>query len=172
MGMSGDDSDRRFMIVAETRRRWSEIEKRAIVEEPSWSCTNVSAVARRHARRKFSDFAELQQDARMAGRPDMETKASPVAIATVRRIDARLAIEREINGKPPDERFGVRAERSRPLVDDLETWLRSERRKLSSKHRLAKASDYMLKRWPAFTRFLDDGRICLSTDGADKPFLN
>ncbi len=48
MGMSGDNSDRKFTIVAETRRRWSEAEKRAIVEEASGACTNVSAVARRH----------------------------------------------------------------------------------------------------------------------------
>jgi len=45
--MSGDGSDRRFEVVAETRRRWSVEEKRAIVEEASGPCTNVSAVARR-----------------------------------------------------------------------------------------------------------------------------
>jgi transposase len=27
--------------------------------------------------------------------------------------------------------------------------------------------DYMLKRWPAFTRVLDDGRICLSNNAAE-----
>lgn len=48
MDMSGDDSDRAFTIVAETRRRWSEREKRRIVDEASGSCTNASAVARRH----------------------------------------------------------------------------------------------------------------------------
>jgi len=46
--MSGDRSSRRFEIVAETRRRWSLQEKQAIVAEASGSCTNVSAVARRH----------------------------------------------------------------------------------------------------------------------------
>ena len=48
MGMSGDNSSREFSIVAETRRRWSEAEKVAIVAEASGPCTNVSAVARRH----------------------------------------------------------------------------------------------------------------------------
>lgn len=48
MGMSGDDSDRAFTIVAETRRRWSEAEKLRIVEEASGACTNASAIARRH----------------------------------------------------------------------------------------------------------------------------
>ena len=46
--MSGDDFLRGFEIVSETRRRWSKAEKDAIVAEASGSCTNVSAVARRH----------------------------------------------------------------------------------------------------------------------------
>ena len=46
--------------------------------------------------------------------------------------------------------------------------MRAERAKLSRHNAVAKALDYMLTRWPAFTRFLDDGRICLTTDGADK----
>lgn len=48
MGMSGDRPSRRYDVIAETRRRWGEAEKRAIVEEASGACTNVSAVARRH----------------------------------------------------------------------------------------------------------------------------
>ena len=74
----------------------------------------------------------------------------------------------DINGKPPDERLAVRRARSRPLVDDLDKWLHTERRKLSSKNRIAKAIDYLLKRWSAFTRFLDDGRICLSNNAAER----
>jgi transposase len=54
------------------------------------------------------------------------------------------------------------------LADALETWLREERRKLSSKAPVAKAIDYSLKRWPAFTRFLDDGRICMSNNAAER----
>jgi transposase len=46
--MSGDRPSRRFDIIAETRRRWSKAEKQAIVAEASASCTNVSAIARRH----------------------------------------------------------------------------------------------------------------------------
>jgi transposase len=46
--MSGDEFARRFEIVAETRRRWSHDEKRAVVEEASGPCVNISAVARRH----------------------------------------------------------------------------------------------------------------------------
>jgi transposase len=86
----------------------------------------------------------------------------------VRRIDELFAIEREINGRPQDQRLAVRRDRSKSLIDDLERWLREERRRLSSKNPVAKAIDYSLKRWPAFTRFLDDGRICMSNNAAER----
>jgi len=107
-----------------------------------------------HGRRKFFELAAL--------------KKMPLAIEAVKRIDVLFAIERDINGKPPDRRLAVRQQRSRPLVEDLERWLRDERRKLSAKNPLAKAINYSLKRWPAFTRFLDDGRICLSNNAAER----
>lgn len=107
-----------------------------------------------HGRRKFFELADLQK--------------APVAIEAVRRIDELFAIEREINGKPPDVRKAVRRKRSKPLVESLEIWLRDERKKLSSKAPVTKAIDYSLKRWPAFTRFLDDGRICMSNNAAER----
>lgn len=114
----------------------------------------IEAACWAHGRRKFFDIAELQK--------------APVAIEAVRRSDELFAIEREINGKPPDERRTVRRARSRPLIDELDQWLQTERRKLSSKNRIAKAIGYLLKRWDAFTRFLDDGRICLSNNAAER----
>ncbi len=84
------------------------------------------------------------------------------------RIDALFEIERSINGQSAERRRAVRQELSAPLVADLESWLREQRAKLSRGNDLAKAMDYMLKRWPAFTRFLDDGRICLSNNAAER----
>src|SRR5882672_3820742 len=55
-----------------------------------------------------------------------------------------------------------------PLVAELESWMRAERARLSRHADAAKAMDYMLKRWPAFTRFLDDGRICLTNNAAER----
>jgi transposase len=54
------------------------------------------------------------------------------------------------------------------LVVDLEAWMREQRAKLSRGNDVAKAMEYMLKRWSAFTRFLDDGRICLSNNAAER----
>jgi transposase len=86
----------------------------------------------------------------------------------VTRIDAIFAIEREINGLSADERLIVRRARVAPLVVDLEAWMRAERAKLSRHAEVAKAMDYVLKRWAAFTRFLADGRICLSNNAAER----
>ena len=93
---------------------------------------------------------------------------APIAIEAVKRIDALFAIEREINGKTPLERVRVRNEHSRPLVNDLETWLRQQRGNLSSKSDTAKAINYSLQRWPALTRFLNDGRLCMSNNAAER----
>src|SRR2546428_176721 len=78
------------------------------------------------------------------------------------RIHALFAIEREINGKTPQERLHVRNERSRPLLVALETWLREQRAKLSGQSKVGKAIAYSLTRWVALTRFLDDSRLCMS----------
>ena len=86
----------------------------------------------------------------------------------VRRIDALFDIERTINGQSAERRKAVRQELSAPLVADLEAWMREQRAKLSRGNDVAKAMEYMLKRWTAFTRFLDDGRICLSNNAAER----
>src|ERR1700688_761758 len=86
----------------------------------------------------------------------------------VRRIDALFEIERSINGRSAEQRRAVRQELSAPLVADLESWMREHRVKLSRGNEVAKAMDYMLKRWTAFTRLLDDGRICLSNNAAER----
>jgi transposase len=114
----------------------------------------VEAACWAHARRKFFDLARINK--------------APIAIEAVERIDALFAIEREINGMTPQERQRVRDERSRPLVIELETWLRERRAKLSSKNDTAKAIHYSLKRWTALTRFLDDGRLCMSNNAAER----
>jgi transposase len=119
---------------------------------PAGAITEAACWA--HARRKFFEIAAL--------------KKAPIAIEAVRRIDALFAIEREINGMTAEGRRTVRAERSRPLVTALEAWLREHRAKLSAKSEVAKAIDYLLKRWPSFTGFLEDGRICLSNNAAER----
>jgi len=86
----------------------------------------------------------------------------------VRRIDAIFDAERAINGLPAEQRLAVRQKHIAPLVAALETWMRAVRSKLSRHNDVAKAMDYMLKRWGTFAHFLDDGRICLTNNAAER----
>jgi transposase len=121
-----------------------------------------------HARRKFFVLADLAANARRKARGKTPAFVSPAALEAVRRIDALFDIERDINGKPAADRLAVRQRLSAPLVDELENWMRQERTKLSRHNDVAQAMDYMLKRWQAFTRFLHDGRICLTNNAAER----
>ena len=107
-----------------------------------------------HGRRKLFVLADVAK--------------APLATEAVRRIDAIFDLERDINGLPAVQRHAVRQVRVAPLVATLEQWMRSERANLSRHADVAKAMDYMLKRWDAFTRFLDDGRICLTNNAAER----
>ena len=107
-----------------------------------------------HGRRKFYVLADVAK--------------APIAVEAVRRIDALFDIEREINGLSPEQRLAARVEHAAPLVVELETWMRTERARLSRHNDISRAMDYMLKRWPAFTRFLGDGQICISNNAAER----
>src|ERR1700704_6224043 len=121
-----------------------------------------------HARRPFFAMADLAENARRKAQCKPPGAISPLALEAVRRIDALFEIERSINGQSAEQRRTVRQELSAPLVADLEGWMREQRAKLSRGNEVAKAMEYMLKRWTAFTRFLDDGRICLSNNAAER----
>jgi transposase len=115
-----------------------------ILEAACWS----------HARRKLFELAAVSK--------------APIAAEAVRRIDELFAIEREINGKPAEERLAVRKERARPLVIELEAWLRVQHERVSRKAEIGKAIAYSLNHWTALTRFLEDGRICMSNNAAER----
>jgi transposase len=129
-----------------------------IIEAACWS----------HGRRKFFELADLARNAKRKAQGKTPAFVAPMALAAVQRIDALFEVERAINGKSPAERLAARQEHSAPLVADLGTWMRAKRAKLSRHNDIAKAMDYMLNRWTAFTRFLADGRICLSNNAAER----
>jgi transposase len=121
-----------------------------------------------HARRKFFELADIAAGARKKARGKTDVVISPMALEAVQRIDRLFDIERAINGLTAAQRLVARQDLSKPLVDDLKAWMVQARAKLSRGNEVAKAMDYMLKRWPAFARFLDDGRICLTNNAAER----
>jgi transposase len=124
----------------------------------------IQAACWAHARRKFFELADIAATARGKTKPVI----SPIAFEAVQKIDAVFTLERAINGLSAAQRVAARRNDIAPLVNDLIAWLKRERAKLSRHNDVAKAMDYMLKRIDAFTRFLDDGRICLSNNAAER----
>ncbi len=121
-----------------------------------------------HARRPFFAMADIGENARRKAAGKKEIALSPIAIDVVRRIDALFEIDRSINGKSAQERLDVRQTLSRPVVEDLHLYMREQLAKLARGHDLAKAFNYILKRWASFTLFLEDGRVCLSNNAAER----
>jgi transposase len=125
----------------------------------------TAALCWAHARRQFFELADIAANAR---RGKKAGAISPIALEAVKRIDALFDIERGINGHSAEVRLRVRRERSAPLAADLEAWLREQRSRLSRSASVAEPIDYMLKRWDRFARFIDDGRICLTNNAAER----
>lgn len=107
-----------------------------------------------HVRRKFFDLEQAH--------------ASPVAAEALARIAQLYGIEREIRGRSPDERGQVWQERTRPLLDQLQEWLRTILGKLPKKSPVTSAINYALSRWSALLRFCEDGRIEIDNNAAER----
>jgi transposase len=107
-----------------------------------------------HVRRRFYELA--------AAGP------APIASEALARITELYRIEDEIRGRPAEERRTVRQEKTRPLVDALEPWLRDKLGLISQKSKLAEAIRYALTRWPGLTRFLDDGRVEIDSNVVER----
>lgn len=107
-----------------------------------------------HARRKFYELHK-------AG-------ASPIAAEALKRIAALYAIEAQVRGQLPDHRRRIREAQAGPLLDDFKTWLTETLVRLSQKSALANAIGYALKRWPALTRYVGDGRIEIDNNAAER----
>jgi transposase len=94
--------------------------------------------------------------------------ASPVAAEAIERIGALYAIEKEIRGRPSEERCSMRQTRARLLLDELHAWLEKQLHILSRKSDVAAAIRYALARWRALLRYLDDGRIEIDNNSAER----
>jgi transposase len=107
-----------------------------------------------HVRRRFYELAT-------AG-------PAPIASEALERIAGLYAVENDIRGRGAEERRAVRQDRSRPIIDDLEPWLRAKLALISQKTKLAEAIRYALSHWNGLTRFLDDGRIEIDSNAVER----
>jgi transposase len=112
-----------------------------------------------HVRRKFYDIHVAAKHL---------TRGAPLAEAALRRIAALYEIEAEIRGTPAAHRRSERQQRSRPLVEELKTWLTEQLGRISSRSTLAQAIRYALNHWGGLILFLDDGRLELDTNTVER----
>jgi transposase len=117
---------------------------------------NVAKLAFRwaHARRKFYDIYAASQ--------------SPLADQALRQIAALYEIEDAIRGQPAEQRRRVRQQRSRPLIETMQTWLADTLDRISGRSALAQAIRYALNHWSGLILFLDDGRLELDTNTVER----
>jgi transposase len=116
--------------------------------------TVLEAACMAHLRRKFYDV--------------WKDEGSPIAAEAIRRIAELYRIERRIRGKLPAERRLVRRQESAPLLRQLHDWMSDTLRRVSTKSKLAEAFRYGLVRWTSFERFIDDGRIEIDNNTAER----
>lgn len=114
----------------------------------------VEAACWAHARRKFFELHQAQ--------------SSPIAAEALKRIGELYAIEAEIRGQAPEHRRQARQARAKPRLDELNAWLTEALALLSRKSALAEAIRYALTRWPALTRYVDDGLIEIDNNAAER----
>lgn len=93
---------------------------------------------------------------------------APIASEALKRIAEFYAIEKDIRGRSAEERRLIRQQRSRPLADVFEGWLRTKVALISHKGKLAQAIRYAISRWESLTRFIDDGRIELDNNAVER----
>jgi hypothetical protein len=98
-----------------------------------------------HWRRRFYEIAQVGN--------------TPIATGALARIAAIYTIEAEIRGQEAETRRIVRQQRTKPLVEELKTWLENRLTTVSRRSTIAEAIRYGLSRWDGLVRFLDDGRI-------------
>jgi len=106
-----------------------------------------------HVRRKFFDVHAAT--------------GSSIAKAALDRIGQLYAVEKIINGLPPERRRQRRQLQSQPIAEALAAWANQTLRQLSRKSELVQAFRYMRARWTALVRCFDDGRLALDNNPAE-----
>ena len=122
--------------------------------DPTGKARIIEAACWAHLRREFHDVWKSQK--------------LDLAKHALDQIGALYDIERDIYGLPAEERRSIRQARSKPLVDAFERWARAQLGAISRKGYLANAINYGLNRWASFTLFLEDGRIAIDNNAAER----
>lgn len=118
-----------------------------------------------HVRRKFTDIQKA------AGKG----AKLPVVEQVLKQIQALYKIESEAKEHhlSPEEIYKIRQEQARPILEKLHLYLQDIKPKTPPKGLLGKAITYALNHWIVVSRYIDDGRLDIDNNAAErcvKPF--
>ena len=113
-------------------------------------CALSRALHKAHARRKFHEL--------------WANHGSKVGEKALRYFQLLFKIEAKLDQLPPDERRRIRKRKSRRVAALLYKWLLLQRQQVPPGSATIKAIDYSLKRWPALTRYIEDGDVPISNN--------
>ena len=118
-----------------------------------------------HARRKFDEALQTL--------PKEMQKDAPAAIGEC-YCSRLFKLEEAFAELTPEERYKKRLEQEKPVLDALLSWANEMQVKTAPKSAMGRAIHYLLEQWPYLTRYLEDGRLELSNNRAErsiKPFV-
>lgn len=116
-----------------------------------------------HARRKFHEALKAQ--------PKGKTGKAQIGFNLIQKL---FLLERDYQKLDVDERFEARQTKSRPVVEELRSWLDTSLHQVSPKTLVGKALGYLDSQWPKLTVFLDDGEVPIHNNLAEnkiRPFV-
>ena len=116
-----------------------------------------------HARRYFDEAVKSLPKGKQSG------SSATTGLAYCTRL---FQEEAKLAGLPPEERYEKRLELEKPVLDALFAW--AETRQAAPKSALGKALHYLKEQRPYLLAYLEDGRLELSNNRAErsiKPFV-
>jgi transposase len=116
-----------------------------------------------HARRKFIEAKQVQGK--------KKTGKADVVLSLIQKL---YGIESKIKDKTPAEKYEIRAQQAKPIIDKLHKWLEQNQPRLVGKTKLAEAATYLANQWHKLTTYLDDGHLNIDNNRAEraiKPFV-
>ncbi|WP_209326973.1 IS66 family transposase [Pseudoalteromonas sp. PA2MD11] len=116
-----------------------------------------------HARRKFIEAKKLQGK--------NKTGKADVVLSLIQKL---YGIESRLKGKPADELYHTRQTQSKPILSKLKEWLEKHQPNLVGNSKLIDAANYMANQWPKLTIYINDGRLSIDNNRAEraiKPFV-
>jgi transposase len=90
------------------------------------------------------------------------------SLATVAYIRLLYEVEKRARGLDPAQRKALREQEARPWIEKLEIWLRAQQKEVLPKSPVGEAVQYALRNWAALTRYLDDGRLEIDNNAAER----